>query len=171
MKEIWLAGWVSVSMLLLLDAPAIAGEKGGPKQASTAQSSAASASKMEIELQKIKADKKYIVSEGMDLTEAEAKSFWPLYEGYQRDLGKLNQRIESLITTYVDADPLTNELAKKLVADYLEIESAELEAKRAVLAKVGKVLPAHKVARYAQLENKIRALVRYELAINIPLVE
>lgn len=171
MKEIWLAGWVSVSMLLLLDAPAIAGEKGGPKQAATAQSSAASASKMEIELQKIKADKKYIVSEGMDLTEAEAKSFWPLYEGYQRDLGKLNQRIESLITTYVDADPLTNELAKKLVADYLEIESAELEAKRAVLAKVGKVLPAHKVARYAQLENKIRALVRYELAINIPLVE
>jgi hypothetical protein len=170
MKKTLLAGWVSVSMLSL-GALAVAGEKEGVKPAAT-QSGAAPDSKMEIERQKIKTDKKFVVSENMDLTDAEAKSFWPLYDAYQKELDKLNQRMAKLITTYIDAsenDKLTNELARKSVAEYLDIESAELEAKRAMLSKVGKVLPAQKVARYAQVENKIRALVKYELAINIPL--
>jgi len=33
------------------------------------------------------------------------------------------------------------------------------------------VLPDVKVARYSQIESKIRALVRYTAASNIPLVE
>jgi hypothetical protein len=131
-------------------------------------------SKMEILRQKIKTDKKYIVSENMSLTDAEAKSFWPLYESYQKDLGKLNDRIESLAKTYISADakgPISDQLAKKLITDQLEIERAELDAKKAMLAKVGKVLPAWKAAKYGQMENKMRALVKYELAINIPLIE
>jgi hypothetical protein len=32
------------------------------------------------------------------------------------------------------------------------------------------VLPATKVARYLQIENKIRAIVKFELAALIPLV-
>ena len=171
MKTTLLAGWVSVSMLSL-GALALAGEKEGVKHTAATQSGAAPDSKMEIERQKIKTDKKFIVSENMDLTDAEAKSFWPLYDAYQKDLDKLNQRMANLITTYIDAsanDKLTTDLAKRSVAEYLDIESAELEAKRAMLARVGKVLPAQKVARYAQIENKIRALVKYELAINVPL--
>ena len=171
MKNALLAGWVSVSMLSL-GALALAGEKDGVKHAAATPSGAAPDSKMEIERQKIKTDKKFIVSENMDLTDAEAKNFWPLYDAYQKDLDKLNQRMANLITTYIDAsanDTLTNDLAKKSVAEYLDIEGAELEAKRAMLTKVGKVLPPQKVARYAQVENKIRALVKYELAINVPL--
>lgn len=131
-------------------------------------------SKMEILRQKIKTDKKYIVSENMHLTDAEAKSFWPLYESYQKDLAKLNERIESLAKTYIAADakgPISDQLAKKLITDQLEIERAELDAKKAMLAKAGKVLPAWKAAKYGQMENKMRALVKYELAINIPLIE
>jgi len=130
--------------------------------------------KMEILRQKIKTDKKYIVSENMDLTEAEAKAFWPIYEGYQKDLGKINQRIEGLAKTYLEADaqgPVSNQLSKKLVSDWLDIEKSELDAKRAVFGKLGKALPAYKVAKYVQMENKIRAIVKYELAANIPLVE
>jgi hypothetical protein len=32
------------------------------------------------------------------------------------------------------------------------------------------VLPATKVARYLQIENKIRSIVKFELAAQIPLV-
>ena len=131
-------------------------------------------SKMEILRQKIKTDKKYIVSENLDLTDTEAKGFWPLYESYQKDLQKINQRIKDMATTYIAADargPISDQLSKKLVSDTLEIERAELDAKKAILAKVAKVLPSYKVAKYAQMENKIRALVKYELAVNIPLIE
>jgi len=131
-------------------------------------------SKMEILRQKIKTDKKYIVSENLNLTDTEAKGFWPLYESYQKDLQKINQRISDMATTYIAADargPISDQLSKKLVSDTLEIERAELDAKKAILAKVAKVLPSYKVAKYAQMENKMRALVKYELAVNIPLIE
>jgi hypothetical protein len=38
-------------------------------------------------------------------------------------------------------------------------------------SKFGAVLPATKVARYYQIENKLRAAVNYELADAIPLVQ
>ena len=39
------------------------------------------------------------------------------------------------------------------------------------MPKLEKVIPGMKVARYMQIENKIRAVIRYELAASIPLVE
>ena len=61
--------------------------------------------------------------------------------------------------------------AKKLLDEAIAIELAEAKLKQTYAAKLGKVLPAAKVARYIQIENKIRAIIRYELAEGIPLVE
>jgi len=33
----------------------------------------------------------------MELTEAEAKSFWPIYDAYQQDLQKINNRMTQTI--------------------------------------------------------------------------
>ena len=38
---------------------------------------------MQIVLEKVKADKKLLVAANMELTESEAKGFWPVYEEYQ----------------------------------------------------------------------------------------
>jgi hypothetical protein len=54
---------------------------------------------------------------------------------------------------------------------YLAVEEAELKLKRAYVPRLEKVVPGTKVARYMQIENKIRAIVKYELAAQIPLVE
>jgi len=64
-----------------------------------------------------------------------------------------------------------NETAKKLLDDALAIEDAEVKLKRSYVPKLETALPAAKVARYIQIETKIRALVRYELADKIPLVK
>src|SRR6185503_21362404 len=58
------------------------------------------ANNMEIVHEKLKADKKLIVSKYMELTEAEAKSFWPVYDEYQTDLQKIYDRMGSLLKTY-----------------------------------------------------------------------
>lgn len=154
-------------------------EKAGAKPAQAQKQAAPPAarsgeSQMEILRQKLKTDKRYIVSENMELTAAEAKDFWPLYDAYQKDLEKLNQRLSSIATTYIDAyneGPISDDLSKKLVKDSLALEQAELEAKQKTLDKVKKVLPPFKVVRYAQIENKIRALVKYELAVQIPVAD
>ncbi|MDH3314607.1 MAG: hypothetical protein OER43_02405 [Gammaproteobacteria bacterium] len=150
-----------IALAAVLSQPVIAQDKGGNMN-------------MEILRQKIKADKKLIVASNMQLTEAEAKKFWPVYESYQEDLAKINQRLGKLIVNYAEAynkGAVPDATAKKLLTEALAIEGAELRLKRAYVPKLEKVLPKMKVARYIQIENKIRAIVRYELAAEIPLVE
>ena len=135
---------------------------------------AQTASDMQILAQKIKADKKLVVAANMQLTEEEAKGFWPVYDAYQKDLQKINQRLIGTIKRYADAynkGPVSDEVAKKLINQAIGVEEAEVKLKRAYVPKLEKVLPGTKVARYMQIENKIRAVVKYELAAQIPLVE
>jgi hypothetical protein len=131
------------------------------------------ADNMQILREKIKADKKLLVAANMQLKEAEAKAFWPVYEQYQKDLRAINQRIGKLIESYAAdyrANTMTDEKAKKLTAEYVAIEKAEAGLQESYVPKLSKVLPPKKVARYLQLENKIRAAIKYELAGGIPLV-
>ena len=131
-------------------------------------------SDMEILRQKLKADKKLLVSENMSLTDAEGKAFWPIYDAYQADLQKINARMKTMIEAYAEAynkGPVPNETAKKLIDEAVAIDEAEAKLKRSYLPKLEKALPMAKVARYIQIENKIRALLRYELAAEIPLVK
>ncbi|HSV90165.1 MAG TPA: hypothetical protein VLH80_03665 [Nitrospiraceae bacterium] len=127
----------------------------------------------EILIQKIKADKKLLVASNMELTDAEGKKFWPLYDAYQKELGKLNLRLGKVIQEYADAynkGSVPNDTAKKLLKESLAIDEAELKLRKTSADKIGKVLSATKTARYIQIENKIRTVLRMELAENIPLV-
>jgi hypothetical protein len=129
---------------------------------------------MQILADKLKADKKALVAQNMELTEAEAKSFWPIYDAYQQDLQKINNRLAQTIVAYADAynkGALDNAAAKKLLGEALAIQKSELKLQQTYVPKLEKVLPEVKVARYIQIENKIRALVRYELASKIPLAK
>ncbi len=131
------------------------------------------ASNMEILRQKIKADKKLLVAANMNLTEAEAKGFWPVYDAYQTDLEALNSRLARLIERYAqlyNSSALTDDAAKSLLDEALAIEQAEVTMRQGYVPKLAAALPATKVARYLQIENKIRAVVKYELADGIPLV-
>jgi hypothetical protein len=132
------------------------------------------ADNMQILREKVKADKKLLVAANMELTESEAKGFWPVYEDYQKDLTAINQRIAKLIESYAAdyrANTLTDEKAKKLVDELIAIEQAETGLKASYVPKLSKVLPQKKVARYLQIENKIRAVVKYELAAGVPLAQ
>jgi hypothetical protein len=132
------------------------------------------ADNMQILRDKIKADKKLLVATNMELTESEAKGFWPIYDEYQNDLQKINRRIVGLLESYA-ADfrdnSLTDDKAKKLIDEAVAIEVAEANLKSTYVPKLSKALPVKKVARYLQIENKIRALVKYDLAQGVPLVQ
>jgi hypothetical protein len=132
------------------------------------------ADNMQVLREKIKADKKLLVATNMELTESEAKGFWPVYEEYQKDLAAINQRIGKLIESYAAdyrAKTLTDEKAKKLIDELVAIEQAEAGLKASYVPKLSKVLPPKKVARYLQIENKIRAAVKYEIAGGVPIVQ
>jgi len=132
------------------------------------------ADNMQILRDKIRADKKLVVATNMELTESEAKNFWPIYEQYQKDLEKINRRLANLLDSYADDfrnKSLTDEKAKKLIDEALAIDRDEANLKSVYAPKLTKALPIRKAVRYLQIENKIRAVVKYEIASCVPLVQ
>ena len=130
------------------------------------------ADNMEIVKEKIRTDKKLFIATNMQLTESEAKNFWPVYEAYQAELGKLREREGKLIEEFANNfESMSDDVAKKLLEDSLSIDSDHQKLRQSYLSKIRGVLPDKKVARYYQLESKIDAVLEYELARRIPLVQ
>ena len=129
---------------------------------------------MQILRDKLKADKKVLVAANMQLTDSEANAFWPIYDAYQNDLKAINARLGNAILAYADAykaGPISDGAAKTFLDEAIAIDDAEAKLRKDYAAKLTNALPAAKAARYLQIESKIRAAIRYELAANIPLVE
>jgi hypothetical protein len=120
----------------------------------------------------IQAGRQAIVTEAMDLTPAEMETFWPLYREYRVEAAKIGDRVVGLIERYAaNYDNLTDDAASKLLSDFVKIERARADLKAKFLPKFKKVLPATKVVRFYQLENKMDIAVLNEMAEQIPLVK
>ena len=130
------------------------------------------ADQMEILREKARADKKLVVATALALTEGEAKAFWPVYNAYQSDMITHYDKLLSLIDRFTQAyDTMTDQSATRLLNEYLALEANHVALLKAYVPRFQKVLPARKVARLYQVENKVRALVNYDLARQIPLVK
>jgi hypothetical protein len=127
---------------------------------------------MDLLREKARADKRLVVASVLELTESQATVFWPVYNAYQSDMVAHYDRLMALIGTYGKAyDAMTEETATTLLTRYLALEKDHVALLTSYLPRFQKVLPAIKVARLYQIENKIRALVNYELARQIPYVK
>lgn len=116
--------------------------------------------------------KRLIIMDNMELTEAESQAFWPIYEKHQEELFQVNQRGAKLILAYAAAyQTLTDEQAVKLIDEYYDIQDERLKVMKKMASDVGKVLPGKKAFRYMQIESKLSAIGRYELAKAIPLAQ
>jgi len=116
--------------------------------------------------------KKAIIVDNMGFTEEESKAFWPVYNEYQQAKEKLNARTIKVLKEYMDGyETMTNEKAESLIKEYVAIEKERSDLKASFLPRFMKILPARKVARYYQIENKLEAIIKYELAKEVPLVK
>ena len=130
------------------------------------------ADNMEEVRKAIRKEKKLFIAQNMELTESEAVVFWPVYERYQKDQQALFDRTVELIEDYAKVYPkLSDTAAEKLLNDYLALEEDRVKLAKSYLPEFRRVLPVVKVARYYQLENKVRAVMYDELAAKIPVIQ
>jgi hypothetical protein len=117
-------------------------------------------------------ERKILIMREMALTSDEAAAFWPLYDEYvvaRRELGDMRLKV---ITDYAaNYESMTNELARSLADDSMDYQTKRLKLKKKYLKKFRKVLPDIKVVRYFQLESKLDAIIEFDLASQIPLME
>ncbi len=120
----------------------------------------------------IRANKKAMVAASLTLTDAESDAFWPVYDRYEAERKGVGDRLQKIIETYTkDYRTLSDDAARKLAEDYLAVEEDRAKLRRAYFAEFLKVLPGKKAARFYQIENKMDAVIRYDLAREIPVLE
>jgi len=126
---------------------------------------------MDMLREEIRGNKKVVVATNLGMTEVEDKQFWPVYHRYEKELNALQDRLVKVVVSYAGKrDSLSDDDARKLVEEYLSEEVDRAKMRADYFAAFSKVLPPRKVARFYQIENKIDAAMRYELAAEIPLV-
>jgi len=116
-------------------------------------------------------DRQAFVAANMQLTDKENKTFWPLYREYRLAKESLGDELVKLVLEYADAYPnMPEDRSRELLKKLCNLEQKLAKERAIYLAKFGKVLPASKTLRFAQLENRMDIALRLQLAANVPLV-
>ncbi|MEO1201579.1 MAG: hypothetical protein AAFX10_02650 [Pseudomonadota bacterium] len=127
-----------------------------------------------IAMEMITAGAREILEEEMILTDKQKEAFWPLYDEYAAKRREIGQRYVRLIGAYLDryqAGSLTDDDADLILDVYFDIEMDTLQLQQRYVRRFRKIMPGIKVARFFQLESKIRAEVDQALALAIPLAD
>lgn len=123
-------------------------------------------------ISQIQTDKRAVVLKTMNLTEDQVKAFTPIYDQYQADMKKLLQRSSDLVNKYAATyETMSDADAKKLLDEAFKLRIDRTETLKKYAHKMEKVLPATKVLRFVQIENKLTALLDWQAAQLIPLVK
>lgn len=115
-----------------------------------------------------------LVRDELHLTDEEAAGFWPLYARYRGDIDAIQDRYADMIAEYVkryDNADLSDQYATELMDDFFSIKRGLLDVQVKYLPEFREVLPALKVARLFQLENKINVEIDAQLADVVPLID
>jgi len=138
---------------------------------STAAAGEASADPLKTLTEQYQQDRHRLIAGNLALTAAEARKFWPLYEQYEKDLQLLTSRRQAVIAKFGENyDAMTDAMAREILFDRLRIEEEHHRLRRIYLPRFEQVLPIKKLARYYQIESKIRAAVEAGVADELPLI-
>jgi len=117
-------------------------------------------------------ERKILIMNEMVFTAEEAEKFWPLYDEYSADAKKIANLRVKVITDYAaNYEKMSEELAKQLLDESIKYDEQKLKLEKKYVRKFRSILPQIKVTRYFQLENKLDAVIDFDLASQIPLMQ
>jgi len=119
----------------------------------------------------LKADRQSVVAHTLQLTDAEAQGFWPLYQQYRAEMDEVADGLLKLTQEYAGYYPdVPEDRARQMLKTLGKLEKKRVATRIKYLKKTGKVLPADKNLRFAQVENRLDLAVQLKMAATIPLV-
>jgi len=122
----------------------------------------------------LETQRKVVMIHSLQLSAEEEAAFWPVYNDYRAAMQKVGDQRVAVITDYADAyrnDAVDDKQAARLLDRYLKVLQKHIRVKRDFVRKFKKALPARKVARFYQIDNRLDLLLNLQLAKGVPLVE
>ena len=155
---------------LMLAAAAVAAL--GFQHSVPAQTTGSSYDDTQVLLAQIQSDRRAIALAGLGLSDAETSKFIPIYDEYQREQKALAEKSIDVINKFAaNYDSMTDDAAKTIMKDWFKVQDDRVALMKKYTKKLEKHLPASKVMRWVQIENKMNALTSFEAARIVPLAQ
>jgi hypothetical protein len=117
-------------------------------------------------------DRQVIIMGNMTFTSDESAEFWPAWKSYRAAVSANSDRTLALIKDFAEHyNEMTDQKASELMTDSFSIQMQDLVIKQNFAKEISKFMPAQKVMRVIQIENKLDAAIDMQLASEIPLAQ
>jgi hypothetical protein len=122
--------------------------------------------------QDIQSIRKKVIGDNLDLTVTEAAKFWPAYEEYSTDFGKIDEDRSVIVKEYSESfGSVTDEQADNLIRRWLDTDIAAAQLRQRYVPIFRSALPGKKAATFFQLDRRISMTIDVEIMSQIPLVQ
>jgi Spy/CpxP family protein refolding chaperone len=118
----------------------------------------------------VRSQKKQIIAENMELSDAEAQKFWPIYDQYAAELSKIYDVKIALLKDYTDNySSMTGEQAENYIRKRAEVEQSIMQLRLKYMPGFRKVLSGRETALFYQLDWRLGLAIDLQL-IQVPLI-
>ena len=111
--------------------------------------------------------KKAMILEQMNLSEAEKSAFWPVYDSYANAIQYLDMEYIRLINFAVEED-LTDKKSASLTEHLLTNELLLAKTRKQYFKKFRKALTPSQAGKFMQLDSDFRAMIRLQMQKGSP---
>src|SRR5215471_30074 len=113
----------------------------------------------------IRSQKKQIVAANMDLTDAEAEKFWPLYNRYAADVAKIYDSKIALFQEYLENyDSMSGDQAESYLRRRAAVEQDAMKLRLQYLPEFRKVLTGREAALFYQIDWRLDLMINLRMA-------
>jgi hypothetical protein len=122
--------------------------------------------------QDILSTRKKLIGDNLDLTVTEAAKFWPMYEEYSTDFGRIDEDRSLIVKEYAESfGSVTDAQADNLIRRWLDTDIAAAQLRQRYVPIIRSILPGKKAATFFQLDRRISMMIDVQIMSQIPLVQ
>ena len=113
----------------------------------------------------LRSQKKQIIAANMDLTDAEAERFWPVYDRYAADVAKVYDTKVALFQEYLEnSDTMSGDQAESYLRRRAAVEQDLMQVRLNHLPEFRKVLTGRETALFYQIDWRLDLMINLQLA-------
>ena len=120
----------------------------------------------------IRTQKVALITDAMELTDAQSAVFWPIYRKYDSELTTLNDKRIAIIKDYAqNYDQMTPAKADELTKQTFAFFENRIKLQKKYTKEISKALSPVLSAKFMQIERAINTLLDLQIQSEIPLVK
>ncbi|MBB6463202.1 hypothetical protein [Flammeovirga kamogawensis] len=119
----------------------------------------------------IKAEKRGVLKENMNLSEAEAEKFWPVYDKYEYDQSKILNEQYALLKEYAESfETLDAKRTDELMSIAFKLNKQEITLNQKYYKQMKKVVSTQTAARFSQIMSQLNTVIDLSMTQELPLI-